>query len=169
MDTLRYVMVLACLLLLGACGRLAQDEPEAAAQSDHRAADVAAIRRLAEEWERAWEAGDADAIVDLYADDPILMPQHCPAVVGRDAIDALYRSVLDEYAVEGDGEVLEIEVAGDWAFYRSTYTLTAVPHAGGEVLSDTGKCIFILRRQPEGPWKVSRLIVNSDLPPAGGA
>lgn len=29
-------------------------------------------------------------------------------------------------------------------------------------------CLFIVRRQPDGSWKIARLIANSDLPPAGG-
>ena len=165
MDSSSCMVASACLLFLVACGRFAQDRPESAGEPDSRAEDIAAIRRLAEDWQKAWELGDADALAALYADDPVLMPQNQPEVLGREAIHALYKSVLDEYAVEGEGRILEIEVAGDWAFYRSRYTLTATPHAGGEALKDNGKCIFILRRQPDDSWKIARLIVNSDLPP----
>ena len=167
MGTYSYIAALACLLLLGACTRLAQERPQSAADLDRHAQDVAAIERLNEEWRNGWIAGDADALIALYSDDPILMPQSQPEVVGREAIGALYQSVFDEFAVEGEGEVQEIEVAGDWAFLRSTYSLVATPHAGGETLEDTGKSLFVLRRQPDGAWKIARLIANSDLPPPG--
>ena len=157
-----------CLLLLGASCRLAQHPPEPVAGPDKHAEDVAAITRLTEEWRDAWHAGDADALAAMYTDDPVLMPQNQPAVIGRETIRALYQSVFDEYTVEGSGDLQEVEVAGDWAFYRSTYTLTATPKAGGEPLADTGKSLFIVRRQPDGTWKIARLSANSDLPPPGG-
>ncbi|UCG33482.1 MAG: SgcJ/EcaC family oxidoreductase [Phycisphaerales bacterium] len=158
-----------CLLLPGASCRLAQDRSAPAAASVQNADDVAALMRLREDWRNGWLAGDADALAALYADDPVLMPQSQPEVVGKEAIRSLYQSVFEEYTVQGDGELLEVEVAGDWAFYRSTYRLKATPKAGGEPIEDTGKSLFIVRRQPDGSWKIARLIANSDLPPADGS
>ena len=153
------------LLLLGVSCRFAQHRAESPAGPDKRAEDVTAIKRLTEDWHNGWLAGDAEALGDLYTDDPVLMPQNQPAVIGKEAIHSLYQSVFDEYTVDGGGELLEVEVAGDWAFYRSTYTLTATPKAGGEPLEDTGKALFIVRRQPDGAWKIARLMANSDQPP----
>ena len=95
------------------------------------------------------------------------MPQSQPAVFGKEAIHSLYQSVFREYTVTGGGQTLEIEVGGDWAFLRGTYTLTATPKAGGERLEDVGKHLFILKRQPDGSWKIARLIANSDQLPPG--
>ena len=92
-------------------------------------------------------------------------PRSNSMVRGKEAIRSLYESVFDEYTVQGDGELLEVEVAGDWAFYRTTYTLTATPKAGGEPIEDHGKCVVIVRREPDGSWKIARLIANSDQPP----
>jgi len=167
MDSSSYMLALACFMFLGACARFARDRPESAAEPDGHAEDIAAIRRLAADWQKAWNAGNADALAELYADDSILMPQEQPELIGREEIRSLYRAVLADYVVEGDGEIQEIEVTDDWAFYRSTYTLTATPRSGGNVLNDTGKSIFILRRQRDDSWKIARLIVNSDLPPPG--
>ncbi|NIO00774.1 MAG: SgcJ/EcaC family oxidoreductase [Candidatus Latescibacteria bacterium] len=75
--------------------------------------DTDAIRQLAEEWHAGWLAGDAGALLALYTDDPVLMPQNQPAVIGREAIRSPYQSVFDEFAVNGGGELLEVEVAGD--------------------------------------------------------
>ena len=36
--------------------------------------DIEAIRQLEEGWRNGWLAGDADALLALYADDSVLMP-----------------------------------------------------------------------------------------------
>ena len=55
-----------------------------------------------------------ESLPSLYADDPVLMPQNQPAVVGREAIRSIYQSVFEKFTVKGSGELLEVEVAGDW-------------------------------------------------------
>lgn len=44
--------------------------------------------------------------------------------------------------------------------------MTAMPRAGGEPIEDERKSVFIVKRQPDGSWKIARLIANSDQPPA---
>jgi hypothetical protein len=60
------------------------------------------------------------------------------------------------------------EAAGwSWGHFWSTYKLTATPKAGDGAIEDEGKAASILTRQPEGRWRVARLIANSDrAPPA---
>ena len=41
---------------------------------------------------------------------------------------------------------------------------TLTPKAGGEPTEDSGKWLGILKRQPNGSWKVHRDIWNSDKP-----
>jgi uncharacterized protein (TIGR02246 family) len=124
--------------------------------------DTAAIKQLAEDWHAGWIAGDAEALLDLYDDDPVLMPQNQPPVIGKNAIRPLYQAVLEEFNVAGGGDMLEVEACGEWGYFWSSYTLTATPKAGGDQLEDSGNSIFIVRRQPDGSWKISRLIANSD-------
>jgi uncharacterized protein (TIGR02246 family) len=127
-----------------------------------QADDIAAIKRLAEDWHAGWLVGDADVLLALYADDPALMPQNQPPVIGKDAIRPLYEAVFEEFEVVGAGEMLEVEACGEWGYLWSTYTLTVTPKAGGDPLEDSGNSIFIVRRQPDGSWKIARLIANSD-------
>jgi len=56
--------------------------------------DIAAIKRLAENWRCGWLAGDVEALLALYADDPVLMPWGQPPVFGKDAIRPFYQSVF---------------------------------------------------------------------------
>ena len=132
-----------------------------AKQSD----DIEVIKQLAEDWRSGWLAGDAEALLSLYADDPVLMPSGQPAVFGKDAIRPLYQSVLKEYIFKSQTRLMDIEASGDLGYFWSTYKLTATPKAGGESFEEEGKSVFIVKRQHGGAWKISRLIDNSDRAP----
>jgi uncharacterized protein (TIGR02246 family) len=132
------------------------------AKLGQRRDDIAAIKQLAARWRAGWLAGDADALVSLYADRPVLMPQGRPAIFGKAAIRSLYRAVLGEVQIESQGALREVEAAGDWGYFWSTYSLRATPKSGGEPIRSKGKSVFIVRRQRDGAWRIARLIDNSD-------
>ena len=54
----------------------------------------------------------------------------------------------------------EVEIWGDWAYARTTITGTATPYGDGNPIQIDMKALQILRRQPDGSWKVSRYINN---------
>jgi len=124
--------------------------------------DLDAVRHLATEWRAAWLGGDTDAIMALYADDAVLMPQDQPPVVGREAIRSLYHAVLPRFDFRSHSTVMEVDAAGDLGYIWSSYALTATPKAGGRPVKSAGKSVFIVRRQAGGAWKITRLIDNSD-------
>ncbi len=126
--------------------------------------DVRAIMQLAADWRSGWLAGDADALLSLYADQPVLMPQGHPAIVGKAAIRSIYRAVLKEVVIKSKGTLREVGVSGDWGYFWSTYTLTATPKGGGKPVRSKGKSVFIVKRDTRGAWKIARLIDNSDAP-----
>jgi uncharacterized protein (TIGR02246 family) len=123
--------------------------------------DIRAIKQLAADWRSGWLAGDAESLLSLYAEDPVLMPQGQPAIVGKDAIRSIYQAVLKEVVIKSRGALMEVEASGDWGYFWSTYTLTATPKAGGKPIKSTGKSVFIVKREPGGDWKIARLIDNS--------
>lgn len=128
--------------------------------------DMDAIRQLAEDWRTGWLAGDAEALLSLYADYPVLMPWGQPAQCGKDAIRALYQSVFREFAIQSETKLMDVEASGDLGYFWCTYRLTATPKAGGTPLEEDGKSVFIVKRE-HGAWKIARLIDNSDRAPAG--
>lgn len=127
--------------------------------------DILALKQLAADWTSGWLAGDADALLSLFGDEPVLMPQDQPAVMGKNAIRSLYQPVLKEYDIKSESTVREVEASGDWGYFWSTYTLTATPKTGGKPIKSAGKSVFIVKREPGGAWKIARLIDNSDGAP----
>lgn len=126
-----------------------------------QAKDIEAIRQVAHDWHSGWVTGDADLLVSLYSDDPVLMPQGQLEVVGKDAIRPLYEAVFRDYSFKSESAVQEIQASGDLGYFRVTYRLTATPKAGGESIEEEGKSLFIVRRQPGGSWRITRLIDNT--------
>lgn len=129
--------------------------------------DIAAIRQLAEDWRAGWLAGDVDALLALYADDPVVMPWGQPAVFGKEAIRALYEPVFRDYTIRSEERVVEVEVSGGLGYFWVSYHLRATPKGGGAPLEEDGKAVFIAKRDAGGVWKIARLIDNSDRAPGG--
>ncbi len=127
--------------------------------------DRAGINKTRNDYVSAWKAANADQLTSLYTSDALVLYPNQPAVVGRSAILAYFKASFAELAPE-DFELTsaEIEVVGSWAFDRGMYRWKAAPRVGGEPISDHGKYLVILQRQPDGSWKVARDMDNSDRP-----
>jgi uncharacterized protein (TIGR02246 family) len=137
-------------------------EPSATATAEQ---DRIGINKTRSEYVTAWKAGDADQLAILYTTDAVVLYPHQPAVVGRSAILAYFKSFFAEFAQEDfDLTSAEIEIAGPWAFDRGTFRWRGVPRAGGDPVDDHGKYLVVLQKQPDGSWKVARDMDNSDRP-----
>ena len=161
----RYVSIAISTAVLAFAGCAGMNETPKEPTMSRRIEDVRAIKQLAADWRSAWLAGDAESLLSLYGDEPVLMPQDRPAVTGKDAIRSLYQSVLGEFDIKSEGTLMEVEASGDWGYFWSAYTLTATPKTGGKPIKSAGKSVFIVKREPGGAWKIARLIDNSDGAP----
>ena len=93
------------------------------------------------------------------------MPQNQPTVFGRDDIRLLYQSFFEAFSVTAESQFIEAEISGDLAYLWLSYTLKATSLIGGEVIEDRGKSVFIVKRQQDDSWKITRLIDNGDWEP----
>ena len=125
----------------------------------------AAIQALNKQWEINFEAHDAAGLVALFTEDCVRMPQGGPATVGRPALEAAYRQDFAEVwkaqaKVRLNAE--EVIISGEYAFARGADTLVQ-DQDGRQVLDgETGKWLFIYRRQPDGTWKYHWITFNSN-------
>jgi uncharacterized protein (TIGR02246 family) len=139
---------------------------EPAVDPARQAADIQAIKANEEQkWPAAVNAGDFAAAADVFTEDGIWLAPGVPADFGREAIAARLQSLHAVAKAEDlTQKVEEVEVAGDWAWVRATYSLRLVPAAGGEPWTETGKYLLISKRQPDGSWKSHRSCFNTDHP-----
>jgi uncharacterized protein (TIGR02246 family) len=127
---------------------------------------VAAIKRLYQAWKAPWETGDAVGIADYYTEDAVQMPANEPDIVGRDAFRVCLEALFNQFTVKGDStEVVEVQTGGDLAFARGTYAIILTPKAGGKPTRYSGKFVHLLKRQPDGTWKIHRAIGVDDSSP----
>jgi ketosteroid isomerase-like protein len=128
--------------------------PEAVSLSD---ADKDAIRAVIEANVDAGIAADWDTFLSHFADDAVIMWPNLPAVVGLEAI----RAVEWSRAVESEISPIDIVGVGDLAYVRGTYSLL-LDFEGA--VREEGKYVNVLRKQPDGSWRFTVWMNNSDLP-----
>lgn len=123
------------------------------------------IKELIKSYEIALNANDLERILALYGSEPVFMPQHAPALVGRDAVRAGYRQVFDTLKLNIAFEIYEIEEMGDWAWARtSSAGHTRILAAGVEVTEGNNE-LFIFRREG-GEWRIHRYLFSTNQPRA---
>ncbi|HYQ73131.1 MAG TPA: DUF4440 domain-containing protein [Gammaproteobacteria bacterium] len=110
-------------------------------------------------YNKAFNRGDAAGCAAFFTDDVILLAPDQPMIRGNRAFQELYQSRMDDSSGgTHSNQLVEYGVEGDMAYQVGTYAIT------GTDPSEEGKFVNILRRQPDGTWKVFVSIFNSDKP-----
>lgn len=126
--------------------------------------DVARIRSADSAFMAAANAGDADGVAAVYAEEGSLLAPNLPPQKGRAAIKAFWGGFLDAYTVRFEVASDTIEGRGDLAYNQGHYRFTAVPKAkGAPGVADEGKFVEILKKQPDGSWKYVVDMYSSNL------
>ena len=153
----RITVLAGCCLALLALHCNQQQKP------DTRAADEAAIRTINPAWFKAYNAGDANSIVALYAEDAVVNAPGAPAARGQAAIRELFKKDVAVSTAAGmtltAGSTTDAGVSGDLGWEWGTFTVT--DKSGTTV--DRGKYVTVYARR-EGKWLIIRDIWNSDGP-----
>jgi ketosteroid isomerase-like protein len=130
------------------------------------AADQAAIAAFNQRYVQAINDGDIATLSSLTTEDHIMIAPNRPPFVGKAANDAANGRTFRQFDIDETWTPLETVIAGDWAYQRGTYTVTATPKAGGTPRASRGNFLRIYQRQPDGAWRMIRDMFNSDQPNA---
>jgi uncharacterized protein (TIGR02246 family) len=110
--------------------------------------------------------GDAAAAAAIYDADAMYMPQGSKAFVGRPAIQSSFEATVAQVAFSKVAfTVQDVSLSGDLAVETGRYAYIATPK-GGRPMPASGKYVVVLRKLPDGSWKVYRDIDNEDAPSA---
>lgn len=158
--------LLAMVILSGCAAAPAapvnEAEPTAAAAPIVTQAELEAqARETVFAWEDAYQAGDLDRLMEVYTDDVVSMPPNRPVIEGKEALEEDFRQFYAEFTVERQFTLVDLELAGDTAFRRGEWTQTFTPKAGGEPITEVGKCLLVLKRFDD-EWKIETEIWNTD-------
>ena len=123
------------------------------------------IQSVLRSYEAALNANAIDTILDLYGSEPVFMPQHAPALVGRDAVRAGYEQVFATIKLDVRFEIHEVEEAGDYAWARTSSAGRTMILAAGAQVAEGNNELFIFRRE-NGAWKIHRYLFATTQPRA---
>ena len=116
--------------------------------------------------EAAENAGDATAMIDLLAEDAVIMAPDQPVQEGKAACAAFLTDVIASLFEQFDRRIAyvsaEVRVIGEYAFDRGSFAFSIAPRSGGDTSRETGKYLFLYSRAADGSWKIARAIVNLD-------
>lgn len=129
--------------------------------------DTAAITQQLDRYEQALNASDLDAVMSLYAEDAVFMPQHRLPAVGRDAVREAYRDVFGAIRLNIDFNIDEVRLLShDWAFARTRSNGTVkVLGSDHPVGPEANQEVFLLHREDDGQWRFARYIFATTNPP----
>ena len=157
----------AALLLVAACQPSTKPQPLTGA-------DSTAIAKIRTDYAAAWNKGNVDGIVSLFADDGLVQMADTAALRGPNAI----RTYLNSALGTPTRPTLAITLGSlygrqDLAVEVGTFTLTppapAAPAKGAAPAAPaplSGKYVTVLMKQADGRWKVGTEAVSYDAPMA---
>jgi ketosteroid isomerase-like protein len=120
--------------------------------------EVLAVTR---EEARSINTGDIEAYLAILTDDAAFLPPGDAAKTGVE-LRGWLKAFLEEVTVEAlKYDTQELVVSGDLAYHWYEFSWKLTPKAGGEPTPGRGKGIHILRRGPDGCWKLAREIWNA--------
>jgi uncharacterized protein (TIGR02246 family) len=128
-------------------------------------ADRTAIRAVIDSFTTAIKVGDYATAASYYAEDGVFMPQNAPVVEGRAGIQKAFERFGRVSAFSQP--VVDVEGVGDLAYARLNVDLTFTPTNTTTAMTDKGQVLIILRKQADGKWRMTRGMVNSNLPLPG--
>jgi ketosteroid isomerase-like protein len=130
-----------------------------------RTADEAEIHKLLDSIAGSFKTGDMEQVLAIYADDVLVLGIDQPDVAGKEAWGKVLAEQPKDVTIDVRMDTKELEIAGDLAYERGTYTAKISSKATGALLQTvTNRHIHIFKRQPDGHWKAWRLMENATSP-----
>jgi ketosteroid isomerase-like protein len=127
--------------------------------------DLRAIEALNQHDVDAVLAGDTQAIASQWTDDFVVLSSRA-TVRGKAANIAIVAASADQMKafepVDYTVDFEEVIVTGEYAFEWGTYRGSVRPRAGGAATPFQGTLLRILRRQPDGSWKMHRTMMTNN-------
>jgi len=132
----------AASVTLGGCTTSSESLPKSVVQS----------------FEQAFNADDLDAAVALFDDEAQILPEHGPAITGRDGISAFLKDQMTpvvSFNTEADMSLVRNDIAIEQGHYRVRDV-----RRGSDV--EEGKYMHVWRNRGHG-WKLYRVMYNTDV------
>jgi len=110
---------------------------------------------------KAYEAGDAEAIGNLYTKDAISESNNQPSLRGRDAIVASLKGMFEQVTVKTVLTAEDTKTLGNVGVDTGRYAVTVTPKAGATPYTNEGRYMVVYVKDADGQWRVWRDMDNA--------
>jgi uncharacterized protein (TIGR02246 family) len=121
--------------------------------------DEQEIRNLVSTWLSASKAGDVETVLSLMSDDVVFLTPGRSAMRKADFAAAARAQAghdgREKPQFDGNSEIQEIRILGDWAFMWTKLTVVITPPDGSSPITRAGHTLSILRKE-DGKWLLAR-------------
>ena len=107
--------------------------------------DEQAIRDLIDTWLTASKAGDTAKVLSLMSADAVFLQPGQTPMRGRKEFEAAQHGIRD-FTIDGQSDIQEIHVNGDWAYCWNYLTVTFTPKNGPSG-KRAGNVLTVLRKE----------------------
>ena len=90
------------------------------------------------------------------------MATEFPSINGKEELRPTIEGLFGVFDFELPYTVDKVEVHGDWAFARSSFSYSMTLKEGGETTTRAGKELDVFKRQADGSWKIYMECWNYD-------
>jgi len=104
------------------------------------------------------KAGDVERLGALVTDDVVVVHGDGRCVRGRDELKADFLRGFEAFSIEQNISSVEIVIRSAWAFEISEVESWLTPNCGGESKHVQSTTVVALKQQPDGSWKVGRVL-----------
>ncbi|GAB3658835.1 YybH family protein [Ramlibacter alkalitolerans] len=118
--------------------------------------DEQQIRDLVHTWMQASKAGDTATVLDLVTDDVVfLLPGRAPMRKDEFAAAAQSQAGPGAPRIEGEAEIQEVQVVGDWGFLWTRLWVKVTPPGAEAGMERSGYTLTVVRKE-QGRWRLAR-------------
>ena len=127
--------------------------------------DIQAIKAASQAYGTAWLSNDPELVMATLTDDAVVIPSGSAPIEGQEAIREFWwpkdspPTTVTEFTSTQD----EVGGHGDFGFVRGTFSLRF--DYDGTGYSGAGTYISLLRRLPDGSWRISHRMWSDRPPP----
>jgi uncharacterized protein (TIGR02246 family) len=163
-----FIAVLLFTLTVAAVPQARRTRPSPSAPPRSLEQDQKAIAELQQRDIEANIAVDTDKILALRTDDVVYLVPGRPPLVGQEAVRKYLEEIRQQLAdwdmVAYEENWQEVQVVGDFAIQWGTVNIRAKKEGERAESAAVRNMMQVLRRQPDGSWKISRAIWNLQAP-----
>ncbi|HWC20088.1 MAG TPA: nuclear transport factor 2 family protein [Terriglobales bacterium] len=130
--------------------------------------DEEAISFAKTEFREAYNTGNVDRLLNVFADSFTDMSEGEASFYGKEAKAALRwraTNLFREYTATMEIVIIAVIVLGDSAYDWGWHKLTLIPKSGGEPIIKRFRYCEIWQKSPAGKWQIRIFINNKDHEP----